>query len=420
MWSSSLTTKLSQLARRRAIDLAVDLEDHGALVERHARVGVRQLDRRRASPSAVRVEELAPVAAERDVGDDVELLAGVGERALERAVVVRRDDQLVRHARGAQQRRQLGEQAVHRLRLEVAVEERVQLVVAAARCPCHDATTRPARSPARSRAVERRARNVASCCARARAGRRSRDPGAEDRHEPARRRAPAAPPRSRPSRVGGATSARAAAPGAGSRVQLLQLAARLDPELVDERRGAPRGSARAPPPAGPSGRARASAARAAARAAGPTDERLELADDARAWRPSSSSASIRSSSATSRSSSSRAISACANVSSRVGERRAAPERERLAQQAAPRCRARALRAARDEPLEAAEVELVRLDARARSPAAASASTRRRALAAAGRRRSGARSSPSAAAARPRAGRSAARSRRPRSRGAAAA
>ena len=31
-------------ARRRAIDLTVDLEDHGSLVERHVRIGVRQLD----------------------------------------------------------------------------------------------------------------------------------------------------------------------------------------------------------------------------------------------------------------------------------------------------------------------------------------------------------------------------------------
>ena len=71
---------------------------------------------------------------------------------------------------------------------------------------------------------------------------------------------------------------------------------------------------------------------------------------------------MRRSSATRRSSSSRRISACANDSSReVGERRAAPESERLTEE--PCCGRSARRLCRllDEPLEAEQVELVGLD-----------------------------------------------------------
>ena len=64
------------------------------------------------------------------------------------------------------------------------------------------------------------------------------------------------------------------------------------------------------------------------------DQALELGDSA-AWRPSASSASMRSSSACRRSSSSRAASACGErLVGEVGERRPAPERERLADRSA--------------------------------------------------------------------------------------
>ena len=79
---------------------------------------------------------------------------------------------------------------------------------------------------------------------------------------------------------------------------------------------------------------------------------------------------MRCSSAPSRSSSSRAISACANaLVGEVGERRPAPQRERR-----PELRARGGRVllARlgDEPLEAGQVELRRIDPQQRSRAGA--------------------------------------------------
>ena len=66
---------------------------------------------------------------ERDVGDDVELLARLRERTLEREVEVRGHDQLAWRAALAQEPGELGERAVRRARLVVAVEQRVELVV---------------------------------------------------------------------------------------------------------------------------------------------------------------------------------------------------------------------------------------------------------------------------------------------------
>ena len=63
--------------------------------------------------------ELAAVLPGREIGDDVELLACLEESALERQVVARRDDQLVRHVTLAKQRRQGREEAVHRRRRKV-------------------------------------------------------------------------------------------------------------------------------------------------------------------------------------------------------------------------------------------------------------------------------------------------------------
>ena len=75
--------------------------------------------------------ELAAVRPGRHVGDDVELLAGLQKGGLERHVVARRDDQLVRQPAFPQERRQRGEKAVdlgraRRLRLEEGVELVVQ------------------------------------------------------------------------------------------------------------------------------------------------------------------------------------------------------------------------------------------------------------------------------------------------------
>ena len=79
------------------------------------------------------VQELAAVAPRRDVGDDVKLLSGVAERALERLVEEGRDDQLMGQPACAQDRGQRREQRVRGAGRELAVEERVQLVVQRAR-----------------------------------------------------------------------------------------------------------------------------------------------------------------------------------------------------------------------------------------------------------------------------------------------
>ena len=64
------------------VDAAVDLEDHGAALERQVGVRVRHLDDRR---GAVRthVQELAAVPAQRNVCHDVELLACLVEGMFE-------------------------------------------------------------------------------------------------------------------------------------------------------------------------------------------------------------------------------------------------------------------------------------------------------------------------------------------------
>ena len=114
-------------------------------VERKVGVRVRSVDHR---GSAVRreVQELAAIAADRDVRDDVELLPGFAERALEREVVARRDDQLSCGAPCA--RSTPASSASNRCtapRLEVRVEERVELVVERAEPALHGDVLRDAR-----------------------------------------------------------------------------------------------------------------------------------------------------------------------------------------------------------------------------------------------------------------------------------
>jgi hypothetical protein len=76
------------------------------------------------------VQELAPVLAAGDVPDQVELLAGGAEGALQRVVVVGRHDELVAVAVGQPQPpRQARQQLVHRARRVVGVEQLVELVV---------------------------------------------------------------------------------------------------------------------------------------------------------------------------------------------------------------------------------------------------------------------------------------------------
>ena len=143
-------------------------------------------------------------------------------------------------------------------------------------------------------------------------------------------------------------------------LELLEGRARLDPELVDEqppglavdleRLGLATGAVE-----------REHELRASRSRNGCSRTSASSSPTSSAWRPSARSASIRRSSAARRSSSSRGISACANGScGEVGERRAAPEVERLAEESRRALGRRRLRLL-DEPLEAQQVELVRLD-----------------------------------------------------------
>ena len=123
------------LPLRMRIDGAAELEEDGALVERELGVRVRHLHgprrlARRPMP------EPPLVRPARHVGDDVELLLRLLERALEPEVVVRRHDQLVRDAALAQERRQRREQPVHGLGLDRRLEPIVQLVPEAT-CAAH-------------------------------------------------------------------------------------------------------------------------------------------------------------------------------------------------------------------------------------------------------------------------------------------
>ena len=164
-----------------------------------------------------------------DVRDDVELLARVEERLLEREVVARRDDQLVRRAALAQQRRQRREEAVDRRRLHAALEQRVQLVLERARAL---ASPRRTARPASARAGRRRDTRSA------RASRAASSPTSVP-----------STGTSRPASIAfddlgevvlGAAAARRRRRRArllpqDRAVQLLERRARLDPELVDER-----------------------------------------------------------------------------------------------------------------------------------------------------------------------------------------
>src|SRR5580765_852959 len=85
------------LALRAPVDLAVQLQDHGPALERKVDVGVREVDQPWLGVRR-QVAELSAVAPAGEIGDDVELLPRVREGALERNVVARGDDELVRRA----------------------------------------------------------------------------------------------------------------------------------------------------------------------------------------------------------------------------------------------------------------------------------------------------------------------------------
>src|SRR5207247_1130913 len=69
---------------------------------------VRQVDHS-CRPARVAVAEAAAIASGGEIGDDVELLSRLEQRLLEREVVARRDEELVRQAPLAQPRRERGE-----------------------------------------------------------------------------------------------------------------------------------------------------------------------------------------------------------------------------------------------------------------------------------------------------------------------
>ena len=80
------------------VDSPVQLQQDGATIERELRgIRVGHVDRPGLLAGRA-VPELAAVGAGGDVRDDVDLLAGGLERALDREVVARRDHELVRRA----------------------------------------------------------------------------------------------------------------------------------------------------------------------------------------------------------------------------------------------------------------------------------------------------------------------------------
>ena len=117
------------LALRERVDGAVQLEQDRPAVERQlGRVRVGHVDRPRLLARRP-VPELSTVRAGSDVRDHVHLLPRLLEGALDGEVVAARDDELVGRTVLPQERRQAGEEAVHRLRLDRRLEPAVQLVV---------------------------------------------------------------------------------------------------------------------------------------------------------------------------------------------------------------------------------------------------------------------------------------------------
>ena len=119
-----------ELPRRPVVDMAVDLEQHAALLEREAGVGVRLLDDRRDSPLGLDVQELAAVPPGGEIRRRRRALRPPSANARSTPVSKRRrHDQLLRQPPLAQQRRQAREPAVEERRLEVPGEREVELVV---------------------------------------------------------------------------------------------------------------------------------------------------------------------------------------------------------------------------------------------------------------------------------------------------
>ena len=260
MWSSSVTTRLSHVRSRARIGDPAQAEQDGALAPAKDR---RTCSGRRPSGLGAgrRMDEPAAQRAGRDVCDDVELLTGVGERALDAASRTRSSRSAGTAPTLAQHRRKAGQQMVDRAAARGPRRRLVELLVQRAESlhRCH-VLGDPAERALHGRRARRRCPRGA-CDARLRP--RARATGTTR------------PLSTRPEDLALHVACRLAVPGRyeprllaqDSGVQLLELGARLDPELVDERACASRGTPAVLLPAGRYGRARACAARTPARAA---------------------------------------------------------------------------------------------------------------------------------------------------------
>jgi len=133
------------IARRRPVDLSPHLQDHGSPRERELRrVRVRNGDHVR-GPVGSEVAELAAVAARGEIRDDVDLFASLLESMLERIVVRRHDEKLVRRAPLTQEAWKRREESVRDGRLALSLGNRVQLVIERSRATGNGGELRHAR-----------------------------------------------------------------------------------------------------------------------------------------------------------------------------------------------------------------------------------------------------------------------------------
>ncbi len=213
------------LALRKRIDRAVELQQHRAALERQlgcVRVG--NIDRTRCLAGRA-MPELPAVRPCGDIRDDVDLLTGVLERALEREVVASRHDKRMGRPARSQHGCQRREETVHGLGLDRRFEAPVELVVQGPRA-------------VHGRDVLRDARQVERALARIAEGRGELCREVGRAVEPEHRYEAAGEDRLHDLRVRVAL-ARNRAPGEprfvaeDRRLELLERLARLDPELVE-------------------------------------------------------------------------------------------------------------------------------------------------------------------------------------------
>ena len=201
-------------------------QEDGPALERKIGVRVRDLDHPRLGARRG-VDEPAAEGARTDVGDDVQFLVGVGEGALDAGVERGRDDQLVRQVTLAQHSGEAGEQPVNRAGLVARAEDGVELLVQRPeslhrRDVLRDPAERAGQVGGNAEGVREALRQLGA----------PDEP--DDGHDPSRQhgtedlglhlsRGPAVPGRHQPCLLAQDLC-----------VQLLELGAGLDPELLDE------------------------------------------------------------------------------------------------------------------------------------------------------------------------------------------